>query len=122
MCGRYRLTAKERYIRDHFGFEYDLSWAPRWNIAPTQQIPIVRQDNKQPERTFGLVRWGLIPYWTLLANSGLLGRDDPDNDPWTEPLGWWLLGFRPRRQASGTDRLLTRRRSPKAASPGRIGS
>jgi putative SOS response-associated peptidase YedK len=63
MCGRYRLTAKERYIRDHFGLEDDVSWAPRWNIAPTQQIPIVRQDNKQPKRTFSLARWGLIPYW-----------------------------------------------------------
>ena len=60
MCGRYRLTARERYIRDHFGLEDDVSWTPRWNIAPTQQIPIVRQDNKQPKRTFGLVRWGLI--------------------------------------------------------------
>lgn len=46
MCGRYRLTAKERYIRDHFGLEDDVSWAPRWNIAPTQQVPIVRQDRK----------------------------------------------------------------------------
>jgi putative SOS response-associated peptidase YedK len=63
MCGRYRLTAKERYIRDHFGLEDDVSWAPRWNIAPTQQVPIIRQDNKQPKRTFSLVRWGLIPYW-----------------------------------------------------------
>jgi putative SOS response-associated peptidase YedK len=63
MCGRYRLSAKERYIRDHFGLEDDVSWAPRWNVAPTQQVPIVRQDSKQPERTFSLARWGLIPYW-----------------------------------------------------------
>jgi len=70
MCGRYRLTARERYIRDHFGLEDDVSWAPRWNIAPTQQIPIVRQDNKQPKRTFGLVRWGLIPYWAKDRSIG----------------------------------------------------
>ena len=63
MCGRYRLTAKQRYIRDHFELEDDVCWAPRWNIAPTQQVPIMRQDDKQPERTFSLVRWGLIPYW-----------------------------------------------------------
>jgi putative SOS response-associated peptidase YedK len=63
MCGRYRLTAQERYMRDDFGLEDDVSWVPRWNIAPTQQVPIVRQDNKQPKRTFSLVRWGLIPYW-----------------------------------------------------------
>jgi putative SOS response-associated peptidase YedK len=41
MCGRYRLTAKERYLRDHFGVDGDLSWEPRWNIAPTQKVPIV---------------------------------------------------------------------------------
>jgi putative SOS response-associated peptidase YedK len=63
MCGRYRLTAKERYLRDHFGLEGDVSWEPRWNIAPTQQVPVVRQDRKEPKRTFALLRWGLIPHW-----------------------------------------------------------
>ena len=63
MCGRYRLTAKERYIRDHFGLEDDPQWEPRWNIAPSQQVAIVRQKPKQPGRTFSKVRWGLIPFW-----------------------------------------------------------
>jgi putative SOS response-associated peptidase YedK len=36
MCGRYRLTAKERYLRDHFGLDEDPTWTARWNIAPTQ--------------------------------------------------------------------------------------
>jgi putative SOS response-associated peptidase YedK len=70
MCGRYRLTAKERYLRDHFGLDEDPSWIPRWNIAPTQNIPVVRQDKKEPRRTFGLVRWGLIPYWAKDASIG----------------------------------------------------
>jgi len=70
MCGRYRLTAKERYLRDHFGVDGDLSWAPRWNIAPTQQGPVVRQDRKEPKRTFALLRWGLIPYWAKDASIG----------------------------------------------------
>lgn len=72
MCGRYRLTAKERYIRDHFGLDEDPSWTPRWNIAPTQPVATVRQDPKAPKRTFSLIRWGLIPYWTLLANSHMV--------------------------------------------------
>ena len=63
MCGRYRLTAKERYLRDHFGLDEDPRWAPRWNIAPTQLVPIIRQDAKEPKHTFSLVRWGLIPFW-----------------------------------------------------------
>ena len=33
MCGRYRLTAKERYLRHHFGLDDDISWSPRWSIA-----------------------------------------------------------------------------------------
>jgi putative SOS response-associated peptidase YedK len=63
MCGRYRLTAKERYIRDHFGLDEDPPWEPRWNIAPTQPVPTIRQNPKTPKRTFHLTRWGLIPYW-----------------------------------------------------------
>jgi len=70
MCGRYRLTAKERYLRDHFGLEGDVSWAPRWNIAPTQQVPVIRQDRKEPKRTFALLRWGLIPYWAKEPSIG----------------------------------------------------
>ncbi len=61
MCGRYRLTAKERYLRDHFGLDEDPTWTPRWNIAPTQLAPIVRQKSILSHRSFDLVRWGLIP-------------------------------------------------------------
>lgn len=63
MSGRYRLTAKERYICDHFGLDEDPSWPPRWNIAPTQTVATIRQDPKGPKRNFSLIRWGLIPYW-----------------------------------------------------------
>ena len=63
MCGRYRLTAKERYLRDHFGLDKDPTWTPRWNIAPTQLVPIVQQKSTSSRRSFGLVRWGLIPSW-----------------------------------------------------------
>ena len=69
MCGRYRLTAKERYLRDHFGLA-ETSWQPRWNIAPTQRAPIVRQDRKEPRRTLALLRWGLIPAWAKDASIG----------------------------------------------------
>src|SRR6266478_1870299 len=63
MCGRYRLTAKQRYMRDHFGLDEDPPWEPRWNVAPTQQIATIRQHRAEPTRIFGLMRWGLIPYW-----------------------------------------------------------
>jgi putative SOS response-associated peptidase YedK len=70
MCGRYRLTAKERYIRDHFGLDEEPPWEPRWNIAPSQPVPTIRQDPRTPRRTFNLTRWGLIPYWAKDASIG----------------------------------------------------
>lgn len=68
MCGRYRLTAKERYLRDHFDLDEDPAWTPRWNIAPTQLVPIVRQKSASSRRSFDLVRWGLIPSWAKDAS------------------------------------------------------
>jgi putative SOS response-associated peptidase YedK len=69
MCGRYRLTAKERWLSAYFNLpEQDVHWVTRWNIAPTQQVATIRQDRNQPKRRFALMRWGLIPYWAKDAS------------------------------------------------------
>jgi putative SOS response-associated peptidase YedK len=39
------------------------NFAPSWNVAPTDNLPIVRYDAKAGHRTLDLMRWGLIPYW-----------------------------------------------------------
>jgi len=70
MCGRYRLTAKERYLAEHFGVDDEIEWEPRYNIAPTQPVVVIRQDRDQPRRTFSLMRWGLIPYWSKDISIG----------------------------------------------------
>ena len=71
MCGRYRLTAKERYIAEHFDLEEsEVHWTPRYNIAPTQEAAIVHQDRKQPKRVFSLMRRGLIPSLAKDASIG----------------------------------------------------
>ncbi len=36
---------------------------PRYNIAPTQPVPVIRQNPKEPVRELSLLRWGLIPSW-----------------------------------------------------------
>jgi putative SOS response-associated peptidase YedK len=65
MCGRYRLTRSERYIGDHFHVdETGDDWAPRYNIAPAQQVAAIRQDAAAPVRQLGRMRWGLIPSWS----------------------------------------------------------
>ncbi len=40
-----------------------MEWSPRYNIAPTDYVPVIRQDRQNPSRTARLMRWGLIPSW-----------------------------------------------------------
>lgn len=71
MCGRYRLTAKERWLSEYFNIPAeDIDWAARWNIAPTQEVATIRQDRNVPKRKFGLMRWGMIPYWAKDMSIG----------------------------------------------------
>jgi putative SOS response-associated peptidase YedK len=63
MCGRYRLSHRKQIIEEHFDALSDEDWTPRYNIAPTQPVPIIRQNPKEPRRELSMVRWGLIPSW-----------------------------------------------------------
>jgi putative SOS response-associated peptidase YedK len=64
MCGRYRLSRRKQIVEKYFdSVSGDEEWSPRYNIAPTQPVPVVRQNPKEPVREFSLVRWGLIPSW-----------------------------------------------------------
>jgi putative SOS response-associated peptidase YedK len=61
MCGRYLITSAPEAFRRLFGYPEQPNFPPRYNVAPTQPIPIVRIVDGQ--RQFALVRWGLIPPW-----------------------------------------------------------
>jgi putative SOS response-associated peptidase YedK len=61
MCGRYAITSAPEAIRRLFGYEGNPNFPPRYNVAPTQPVPIVRL--AEGKRQFALVRWGLIPSW-----------------------------------------------------------
>jgi putative SOS response-associated peptidase YedK len=61
MCGRYLITSAPEAIRALFRYAEQPNFPPRYNIAPTQPVPIVRLDNGV--RSFVLMRWGLIPAW-----------------------------------------------------------
>jgi len=64
MCGRYRLSRRKQLVEEYFdcGSE-EPDWTPRYNIAPTQPVPVIRQNPKEPVRELALMRWGLIPSW-----------------------------------------------------------
>ncbi|MGA7565935.1 MAG: SOS response-associated peptidase [Terriglobales bacterium] len=64
MCGRYRLSRRKQLVDEYFDTVSDgCEWTPRYNIAPTQPVPVIRQNPKEPIRELSLMRWGLIPSW-----------------------------------------------------------
>lgn len=63
MCSRYNLTSPHEAVRRHFATHNELVFPPRYNIAPTQPVAIVRHDHAH-RRELVLVRWGLIPAWS----------------------------------------------------------
>ena len=62
MCSRYSLTSPPEAVRAYFGLGEVEPFPPRYNIAPTQPVAIVRQGLRGAHE-FALVRWGLIPSW-----------------------------------------------------------
>ncbi|MBZ5667336.1 MAG: SOS response-associated peptidase [Acidobacteriia bacterium] len=70
MCGRYRLARKKEILAETFDVDNDIEWSPRYNVAPSQSVPVVRQDATRPVRSFSLIRWGLIPFWAKDAKAG----------------------------------------------------
>jgi putative SOS response-associated peptidase YedK len=61
MCGRYALTLPPDAVRALFGYREQPNFPPRYNIAPTQPVPVIVAD--QGGRGFRLMRWGFLPSW-----------------------------------------------------------
>lgn len=67
MCGRFSLSSIYG-LQDRFGYENDIDLKERYNIAPSQQVPIVREDEGVRKASF--YKWGLIPYWSKDTKIG----------------------------------------------------
>ncbi|WP_239613605.1 SOS response-associated peptidase [Cohnella mopanensis] len=62
MCNRFSLTAELSDLTENFRIDrVHVPYLLRYNIAPTQQIPIIQQIGD--ERCLNQHRWGLMPYW-----------------------------------------------------------
>jgi putative SOS response-associated peptidase YedK len=74
MCGRYRLSRRKQLVEEYFDASGEEDWNPRYNIAPTQPIPVIRQHPKEPGRVLSLRRWGLVPSWAkdMSATAGMI--------------------------------------------------
>ena len=62
MCSRYSLTSPPEAIGKLFAVTVEEAFPPRYNIAPTEPVLIVR-NGERGARELVLVRWGLIPSW-----------------------------------------------------------
>ncbi len=61
MCGRYLITTPVEAIRQIFKVDQRPNLAPRYNVAPTQAVPIIRRGDGGRELV--TARWGLVPFW-----------------------------------------------------------
>ena len=69
MCSRYFLDADGNVIAYTFRVPFDDRIRKRFNIAPTQEAPVVRA-NAAGEREVALLRWGLVPAWAKDLKAG----------------------------------------------------
>ncbi|MEQ8967738.1 MAG: SOS response-associated peptidase [Azospirillaceae bacterium] len=98
MCGRYTITAPLEAIRDVFEVAERPNLAPRYNVAPSQSVPIVRRPPRERRsgdgdsgsgdpgdgesarrRELVTVTWGLIPFWAkdaTIANKLINARGE----------------------------------------------
>jgi len=68
MCGRFTLTRSAAEVAKHFGLAAHPDLAPRYNIAPGQQVAAVRESSGL--RRLDRWRWGLVPAWAKEPGVG----------------------------------------------------
>ena len=64
MCGRYAITLPPEAMRRFFRYVEQPNFPPRYNVAPTQPVPIVCgvfDEDRAITRHFVLARWGFLP-------------------------------------------------------------
>lgn len=68
MCGRFAFYSPTEATAALFGAEAAADLAPRYNVAPTQEIAAIRND--RDGRELVPLRWGLVPFWAKDPSIG----------------------------------------------------
>jgi len=69
MCGRFTLKAPPAELITHFGLASCPDFFPRYNIAPTSDVLVIRH-KPDTGRVGQMVRWGLVPSWAKDPSIG----------------------------------------------------
>ncbi|MCK6484322.1 MAG: SOS response-associated peptidase [Phycisphaerae bacterium] len=118
MCGRYTITESPRQLAIRFQAELDERLAdlpPRYNVAPTQIVPIVRFDDG---RRVTPMRWGLVPAWAddpAIGNRLINARGET-----LASKASFRTAFRKRRCLVPADGFYEWPKSPRGKTPMRI--
>ena len=69
MCGRYAFFSPAEAVKRTFGVDNVPPLEPRYNVAPTQPVPVVRE--REPgHREVAMLHWGLVPSWAKERSIG----------------------------------------------------
>jgi putative SOS response-associated peptidase YedK len=69
MCGRFTFQIPSELLVEIFGLAELTAISPRYNIAPTQQVPVIRRYG-DGQNHLDFLHWGLIPPWALDKSIG----------------------------------------------------
>ena len=94
------------------------NFPPSWNVAPTDQLPVVRYDRKAGERSLDLLRWGLVPYWAKDLNVGFANVNANAEGIETRPA--FRDAFQRRRCLVPVDNFYEWKKPEPASSPTRL--
>jgi putative SOS response-associated peptidase YedK len=75
MCGRYTILPNAETWTKAFALSEDVAnqvsiLSLNYNVAPTQNVPILRDNHETGERELAFGRWGLIPSWAKDTKFG----------------------------------------------------
>jgi putative SOS response-associated peptidase YedK len=72
VCGRFNQTASGEEIAEAFALDEAQALAPRYNIAPTQPVPVVVVEPASSRRVLVERKWGLVPRDALGKERGFI--------------------------------------------------
>jgi len=72
MCGRFNLTASGEEVAEAFELDEVPELSPRYNIAPTQPVAVVRLDASVKRRRLAPLVWGFVPEGAPETDRGFI--------------------------------------------------
>jgi len=70
MCGRFTLHIPPELLAEIFGLTSTPFYPASYNVAPSQQVPVIRGMADNGQRELALLRWGLVPSWARDPSIG----------------------------------------------------